>query len=93
MVEPSAHGLWYEFITTKFVPRVKEDGFGEVIFTRVLSQQVEAHYTYSLQIHLDSMADFSRYQDEIFQDYIEITTPMFGTKVVFFNSVLKKIEL
>lgn len=92
MVDPSAHNMWFEFITKKFITRLKSEGFSDIIFTRVLSEQTENHYTYSLQTPLKDISEYNRYNDEIFKDYIDISTPIFGAKVMFFNSLLKKID-
>lgn len=93
MVDSDIHGQWFEFFTQKFIPQLKtKSGFDNIVFTRVLSEQVEKHFTYSLQIHLDSITDYKQYQDEIFNEYIDFADPIFGSKVLYFTSLLKKID-
>lgn len=92
IVDPSIHGKWMEFIVKKIIPRLKEEKFGPIMFTRVLSEQSDGHYTYSLQTHLADMVEHQRYTNEVFPDYLQIAVPMFGAKVNYFTSLLKKVE-
>lgn len=93
MVDSDIHGQWFEFFTKKFIPQLKiKPGFEDIVFTRVLSEQAEKHFTYSLQIHLNSTSDYKHYQDDIFKEYIDFADPIFGHKVLYFTSLLKKID-
>ncbi len=57
MVEPPVHERWYDLFVHKFMPYLREAGFGEsadggqrrILFTRVLTDSGDPHYTYSLQ--------------------------------------------
>lgn len=93
VVEGAIHGNWYEFMTEKFIVHLKTLGYKDIIFTRVLSDQVEKHFTYSLQIHLDSIPDYQKYINEVMKEYIDITNPIYGIKVLYLNTLLKKIEI
>lgn len=93
IVEPVAHAQWYELFTNKFVPYLRSEGFDKLIFTRVLTDENNAHYTYSLQIDHSTVADYQRFMAVVMPEYTSIVLPYFGAKVLHYNSLLKKIEL
>ena len=53
MIEQPVHERWYDLFVNKFMPYLREAGFGgedaqkqrRVIFTRVLTDNGDAHYT------------------------------------------------
>ncbi|MFI3263088.1 MAG: DUF4286 family protein [Rikenellaceae bacterium] len=92
MIEPAVHGQWYEFITKKFIPYLKSVGYEEIIFTKVLSENIEKHHTYSIQIPLETIPDYQKYVNEIFDEYISIAKPIFGANVVYVNTLMKKVQ-
>lgn len=93
IVEGAVHGNWYEFMNTKFIPHLKTLEYENIVFTRVLSEQVEKHFTYSLQVHLDTIPDYQKYINEIMVEYVENTNPIYGTKVLYLNTLLKKVGI
>lgn len=92
MVDPKAHDLWYKFVVEKFMPRLKQENLGNIFFSRVLSQQKEDHYTYSIQIHIPTLDEYKRYTENIFEDYLQISIPMFSNSVAYFTTVMKLID-
>lgn len=93
IVEPVAHGQWYEFFTTKFIPELRGHGYGELIFTRVLTDEANSHYTYSLQVKDSTVADYQRFMSEMMAEYSKIAEPWFAQKVLHYTSLLKIIEI
>lgn len=90
---PSVHGNWYKFMEDKFIPSISSNHiFGNIRFTRLLSEQVEKHFTYSLQIDCADMSVYQNFMSEILPEYSEFTTSMFDVEVVHFVSLLKLIE-
>lgn len=92
VVEPKVHGLWYKFLTEKFLPRLEEESGKKVVFTRVLHQTKESHYTYSVQCDCRDIPFYQRFMEQIMADYSEVAEPMFGDKVLYFITLLKKID-
>lgn len=90
VVDPSVHGRWYEFFTQKFIPTLQPR---RVVFTRVLSEQSDGHYTYSLQIDAEDIADYQTIEGELIGECAEFCTELFQDKVLHFTTLLKKIEL
>lgn len=93
IVEPDVHAQWYEFFTQKFLPYVKEIGFKEIIFTRVLTNDNNAHYTYSLQLPNSNMDDYHNFVNNGLEEYRKVAEPWFEDRALLVVSLLKKIEL
>lgn len=93
MVEYDVHDHWSDSFRKHFLPFLRESGFGDMVFTKVISNDNEGHFTYSLQI---PMADLSRYDEfcgQILSDYAATYRPVYGEKVLWFVSLLKKMEV
>ena len=92
MVEYDVHERWLDTFRNRFLPFLRESGFAEPVFTKVISNDNEGHFTYSLQV---PMADLSRYDEfnrDILSEYAATYRPVFGEKVLWFSSLLKKID-
>lgn len=93
MVEPEVHDKWFEFIAGKFIPRLQHDEcIDDIVFTRVLSDQRDAHFTYSLQVHVQDISAYQYYVESLFDEYLQIAVPLFSVKVSYFTTLLKKIQ-
>lgn len=92
VVEPPVHSSWYALATEKFLSRLEAESGRPVTFTRLLHDTPEAHYTYSVQCHCCDMTFYRRFVDELMADYVEVAGPMFGDKVLYFISLLKRID-
>lgn len=98
MVESAVHEPWYRFFVEKFMPYVRERGFGcdgahRIVFTRVLTDNGDSHYTYSLQVEVPDTAEYRRFESEILEEYVRICGPLFGDQALYFTTLLKKIAL
>lgn len=101
IVEPPVHDRWYDLFTGKFMPFLREAGFGNddaqgqrrIVFTRVLTDNGDPHYTYSLQVEVPDTAEYQRFMQDVIGEYTSIAGPLFGEQVLHFTSLLKKIDL
>ena len=92
MVEPSVHDRWLDFIKKQYIPALAARDFRRVVFTRLLSASAEDHFTYSLQVELDDMDRYRQFSEELFPEYTAIATGLFNDKVLWFNSLLKRVD-
>lgn len=101
MVEPPVHERWYDLFANKFMPYLREAGFGgddaqgqrKIVFTRVLTDNGDPHYTYSLQVEVSDTAEYRRFMQEVMGEYSSIAGPLFGEQALHFTSLLKKIDI
>ena len=93
IVEPANHTQWYDFVTTKFIPHIKENHTKTVSLHRLLSDQQVDHYTYSFQIATENLAILDTLQNQILTEYATTFAHMFQSDALFFTTVLKTIEL
>lgn len=97
IVEPAVHERWYDLFVRQFVPFLRAGGFGSdltrMVFTRVLTDHGDPHYTYSLQVDVPDTAEYQRFMTEMIGEYASITGPLFGEQTLYFTSLLKKIVL
>lgn len=93
VVEPPIHAAWYDIVTNKYIPFVRDEGYSIIAFSRILNAEQTAHYTYSLQIDIDDIADYQRFINDIMGEYTTITNPIFGEQALHFCTLLKKIEI
>ncbi|WP_418916067.1 DUF4286 family protein, partial [Alistipes ihumii] len=88
----TVHDRWLKFVTEKYIPALRARGFGKVVFTRVLSVDAEDHFTYSLQVNADDMEAYRLIVDELFAEYAATVGALFGQRVLWFNSLMKRVE-
>ena len=82
MVDPAIHDRWLESLRKHYLPLLAAQGFDKITFTRVLPATAEEHFTYSLQVEVG----------ELFEEYAATARDLFGDKLMWFNSLLKKVE-
>ena len=92
MVEPDAHEHWLQIIRTKYVPFLRENGYDRILLTRVLESEMMGHFTYSLQVVVEDIEQYQHLSGKLFEEYVQIMTPIFGEKVLWFTSLLKHID-
>lgn len=93
IVEPIVHEQWYEFFTKKIVPYLREQGFNSLLFTRVLTDDNNSHYTYSLQIADSEISDYQVFMSNAMTEYSKIASPWFAEKALHYTSLLKIITI
>ena len=92
MVDYDIHAHWLDTFRNRFLPFLQEAGFDEPVFTKVISNDNEGHFTYSLQIPLADLSRYKEYTEEIMREYAETYSPVYGEKVLWFMSLMKKME-
>lgn len=93
MVSAPVHGNWHDFVHNKFIPElVKESMIEKVIFARVLGEEVQNHFTYSLQMYVKEISYYVRLRKGLLGDYQSFSTELFDTEVTHFITVMKIIN-
>ncbi len=92
MVDYEVHDRWLDTFRGRFLPFLREAGFDGPVFTRVVSNDNDGHFTYSLQLPLPDLARYKEYTEEILPKYAATYTPVYGEKVLWFVSLLKKVD-
>lgn len=101
IVEPPVHEQWYDLFVNKFMPYLRQAGFGgdtpdcqqRIVFTRMLTDNGDPHYTYSLQVEVTDTAEYQRFMQDVMGEYSTIAGPLFGEQALHFTSLLKKIAI
>lgn len=93
MVDYDVHTLWLDQFRRRFIPFLREAGFNDLVFTKVMTNESEGHFTYSLQVALPDLARYQEFNEQIMAEYAAIASPVFGEKVLWFSSLLKRMEL
>ena len=93
MVEYAAHDRWLEMMKDKFLPFVRENGYNDLVFTRVISNDSPGEFTYSLQVHMDDMGQYNSFSERVMDEYMAIFPAVFGEKVLHFSTLLKKVDI
>ena len=92
MVDPAIHDRWLESLRKHYLPLLAAQGFDKITFTRVLPATAEEHFTYSLQVDVGDMPRYKRLVGELFEEFAATARDLFGDKLMWFNSLLKKVE-
>lgn len=93
VIQPLVHDMWYGFFVEKIIPQIKAQGYNICAFTRVLHEQSEGHYSYSLQVQARDITEVQKFQTEVIQEYAVLARKLYNDNVLHFTSVLKKIQL
>lgn len=87
VVEPAAQSNFRVYLRDEIKPMV--DGY-EIKWCRVLSEKHEGHFTYSLQIELESLANYNMLKDSVQSSLLKYN---FGEMVLHFTTLLKQEEI
>ncbi len=93
VVAPETQQLWLDIIKDKYVPFLRERGYTSLVFSRVISAEAVDQFTYSLQTEVEDIPSYQALTGEIFEEYRRIADPLFGDKVLWFTTLMKKLEL
>lgn len=93
MVSPRIHDRWLESLYKYYTPLLDSEKFGNITFSRVLTEHPEDHFTYSLQVEIPDMTGYQRIVRELLPEYTETAQKLFGEDLMYITSLLKKIEL
>jgi len=75
------------------MPFIKEKGYGDFVFTKVISNDNSEGFTYSLQVNISDLGQYEAFMNEVIGEYSSIALPAFGEKALYFCSLLKHVEL
>lgn len=92
IVDYSEDALWREFIVGSYIPMLRREGFEDIVFTKMISDESPGTFTYSLQVGVPDMDRYRRLTGEIFGRYQAQAGKMFGHKVLHFISLLKHVD-
>lgn len=93
LVESQDQDRWLFIIKNKYIPLLRESGFDRLTFTRVISIEVVEQFTYSLQVAIDNLDEYKMITNDIFPEYTTIASPLFGDRVLWFSSLMKKLDV
>lgn len=93
IVTPHIQDRWLESLREHYIPLLNTEGFGNITFSRVLTDRHEGHFTYSLQVETPDTALYQRIVKEFLPEYTATVQKLFGEELMYFTSLLKKIEL
>lgn len=92
-VEPCMRDRWLEIINEHYIPLLLEKGFVVVALSRVISVDAVDHFTYSLLVEVENMERYKELTDDVFGEYLAVADPLFGSRALWFTSLMKKIEV
>ena len=93
MVSQSVHGKWTEFANNTFIPKLeKEPMIEKIILAKVLGEEVQDHFTYSLQMYVPEISYYTRLRGGLIKDYKSIERELFSTDVTHFITVMKVLR-
>ena len=91
IVESTAQDARLNIIKNMYIPFVNSNGFNDITFTRVISIEPTREFTYSIQVGISDMEQYNIFMERVLIEYSTITTPIFGEKIVWFTSLMKKL--
>lgn len=91
-VDTQVHDAWLGIIKESLLPLLDSGDFGQVTFSRVLSDGPADNFTYSLMARIPDMSAHARITGEIFDRYKEAALHAFGDRVLWMTTVMKIID-
>ena len=92
VVEPSVQTQWLDIIKKHYLPLLEKSGYELASFSRVISAEAVDHFTYSILVNLPDMASYKALTENLFPEYLTIADPLFGSQVLWFTTLMKKID-
>lgn len=87
-----AHERWLEIIKRHYIPLLEQRGYRVSAFSRVISVDAAQHFTYSLLVEVPDMPRYKELTEEVFAEYTDLATPLFGDSVMWFTTLMKIIN-
>ena len=91
IVEATAQDAWLNIINNMYIPFIKSSDFEDITFTRVISIEATTEFTYSIQVGVSDMEKYKFFMERVMVEYSTITSPIFGEKIVWFTSLMKRL--
>lgn len=93
MVSAAVHGNWYDFVHNKFLAQVEQDPLiKDIVFSRVLGDEVQTHFTYSLQMFVEEISHYTQLRKELLNEYQTFSAELFDAEVTHFVTVMKVLK-
>ena len=97
MVDPAIHDRWLESLRKHYLPLLAAQGF---VAVEVFLDEDADHARHErgvgadagLQVDVGDMPRYKRLVGELFEEYAATARDLFGDKLMWFNSLLKKVE-
>ncbi len=83
---------WLGVMRDGFLPYLASQGFSRVAFSRVLHEQGEGHFTFSLLVEIDSLDDYRRFTGPVWEEYVALAAGAFGEQVLWFITLMKEVD-
>ena len=89
----SIHERWVDWMKNKHIPEVMQSGcFTEYRFLRLLETDESEGFTYSVQYHAESKADYNRYIEIYAPALRQDATDTWGDHFIGFRSLLQVVN-
>jgi hypothetical protein len=89
-LEDSALDDWKSWLDEQYIPMMTADGsFSDVRIFRVLTENAGDSFSISVQFSVEALVNVQRWQKEKEQQLALDITRRFGTKVLYFSTVLE----
>lgn len=92
-VEPCVRDRWFGIMNEHYIPLLLSRGYAVVAFSRVISVGTVDHFTYSLLVEVADMERYKELTESIFDEYLTVADPLFGSRVLWFTTLMKKMEV
>ena len=92
IVDPTIRDPWAESLRKHYIPALRAAGFGKITLSQLLSEQNEAHFTYSLLIEVPDIESYQKLIKVHFADYATTASELWGDRLLWFNSLLKQLD-
>lgn len=91
IVDHAVHDRWFDFIKA-YLPALREQGYGEMVFTKAITNDPPGSATYSLQVPVEDMEQFGILTGQVLSECFESIKKMFGEDVLWFITLLKRVD-
>lgn len=91
-LEWAIHQEWLSFMREKHIPDMLNTGLihGHKMY-KILEEDEQDGVTYSVQYHLNSLADYFSYQNDFATKLQEEHREKFGEKFIAFRTILREV--
>ena len=90
MVSAPVHGVWYDYIDNTFLPEIKSSLLVKnIIMSRVLGEQVQTHFTYSIQLYIEEISHYVKLKGGALGSMQVALPTLFKEDVTNFITVMK----
>jgi hypothetical protein len=93
LVSDKVHNLWLEWVRQDFIPfMLNSTYFSHPQVARIITSDKEDGTSFSIQFQTDDMKTLKLWNKDYSSTFQENCSQTFGTEVLFFTTVLEKVE-